>query len=402
MSLAELRSTPAENIPSADELVARARKLAPKLRERALKAERDRHIPRESVDEYLDTGLIHTLRPKRWGGYEHDHEVAFDIAIELGKSTCGSSAWCLNYLADHACMLALFPEEAQHDIWSENPSACIATSAAPTGTITVVPGGYRLSGRWAWCSGLRHSDWIMIGGLAFRAGEDHPDMRLYLVPVSQVKMDDTWYCSGLRASGSITSVIDDVFVPEHRSVSFQALRDACSPGSKVNTNPIYRTPFIAVHSYALLGPALGLARAGYADFVTWTRERYLTYTQLAIAQHVPVQLKIAEIAAQIDAAELLARRALATARKDYAGMTMETRTLLRRDFTYAMRTLRDAMDSLIKIAGSSGLMDGNTAQRCWRDVHAISSHVVMNWDVPAENFGRAEFGLPLNPAYPMF
>ena len=83
-------------------------------------------------------------------------------------------------------------------------------------------------------------------------------------------------------------------------------------------------------------------------------------------------------------------------------MIMETRTLLRRDFTYAMRTLREAMDSLIKISGSSGLMDNNTAQRCWRDVHAISSHVVMNWDVPAENFGRIEFGLGLNPAYPMF
>jgi 3-hydroxy-9,10-secoandrosta-1,3,5(10)-triene-9,17-dione monooxygenase len=402
MSVAELRPTPAENVPSAAELVAHARQLAPKLRERALKAERDRNVPRETIDEYLASGLIHTLQPKRWGGYEHDHEVAFDIAIELGKSTCGSSAWCLNYLADHACMLALFPEEAQHDIWSENPSACIATSAAPTGTVTVVPGGYRLNGRWSWCSGLRHSDWIMIGGLAFRAGEDHPDMRLYLVPVSQVKMDDTWFCSGLRASGSITSVLDDVFVPEHRTVSFQSLRDAVSPGSKVNTNPIYRTPFIAVHSYALLGPALGSARGGYADFVAWTRERYLTYTQLAIAQHVPVQLKVAEIGAQIDAAELLARRALATARKDYVGMTMETRTLLRRDFTYAMRMLRDAMDSLIKIAGASGLMDNNSAQRCWRDVHAISSHVVMNWDVPAENFGRAEFGLPLNPAYPIF
>jgi 3-hydroxy-9,10-secoandrosta-1,3,5(10)-triene-9,17-dione monooxygenase len=366
MSIAELRPAAAPgSVPTAEELVGRARKLAPKLRERALKAERDRQIPLESVEEYIDAGLIHTLRPKRWGGYEHDHEVAFDIAIELGKSTCGSSAWCLNYLADHACMLALFPEEAQHDVWSENKAACIATSAAPTGTVTVVPGGYRLDGRWSWCSGLRHSQWIMIGGLAFRPGEDHPDMRLYIVPVSQLKTDDTWYCAGLRASGSITCIADNVFVPEHRSVSFQNLRDASSPGSKVNPNPIYRTPFIAVHSYALLGPALGLARGGYADFVQWTRERYLTYTQLNIAQHVPVQLKVAEIAAQIDAAELLARRALATARKDYAGVTMETRTLLRRDFTYALRMLRDAMDSLIKISGWSGVMDNNTAQRCF-------------------------------------
>ena len=89
----------------------------------------------ESVEEYIDAGLIHTLQPKRWGGYEHDHEVAFDIAIELGKSTCGSSAWCLNYLADHACILAHFPEEAQHDVWSRDKAACIATSAAPTGKV---------------------------------------------------------------------------------------------------------------------------------------------------------------------------------------------------------------------------------------------------------------------------
>ena len=403
MSLAELRPAAApDKIPTAEELIGRARALAPKLRERAVKAERDRKLPRESVEEYLASGLIHVLRPKRWGGYEHDHEVAFDIAIELGKSTCASSAWVLNYFADHACILSHFPDEAQHDVWSVNQSACIATSAAPTGKVSVASGGYHLNGRWSWCSGLHYSQWIMIGGLIFREGEDHPDMRLFLVPVSQVRMDDTWYCAGLRASGSITAVLDNVFVPEHRTVSFSTLRDACSPGSKLNTNPIYRTPFIAVHTYALLGPALGSARGGYGDFVEWTRQRYLTYTQLNIAQHVPVQLKVAEIAAQIDTAELLARRALTTARKDYTGMSMETRTLLRRDMTYAMHVLRDAMDALIKISGSSGLMDDNSAQRCWRDVHAISSHVVMNWDVPAENFGRAEFGLGNNPSYPMF
>ena len=403
MSLAEVPRTAArDTVPSGQELIDRARALAPKLRERAVRAEQERHIPRESVEEFIDAGLIHTLQPKRWGGYEHDHEVAFNIAIELGRSTCGSSAWCLNYLADHACMLALFPEEAQHDVWSRNKAACIATSAAPTGKVSVEPGGYRLDGRWSWCSGLRHSHWIMIGGLIFREGEDHPDMRLFLVPVSEVKQDDTWYAAGLRGSGSITSVLDGVFVPEHRTVQFSTLREGQSPGSKTNTNPIYRTPFIAVHSYALLGPVLGLARGGYDDFVQWTRQRHLTYTQQSVAQHVPIDIKIAEIAVQIDAAELLARRALATARKDYTGMDIPTRTLLRRDFTYAGRMLRDAVDALIGITGASGMMDSNSAQRCWRDVHAITSHVVMNWDVPAENFGRHEFGIGLNPAYPMF
>src|SRR4029079_18028830 len=181
-----------------------------------------------------------------------------------GRSTCGSSAWCLNYLADHACILSHFPDEAQQHVLRRNPAACIATSAKPTGKVTVASGGYRLDGRWAWCSGLRHSNWIMIGGLIFREGDHHPDMRLFLVPTSEVKQEDTWYCAGLSATGSNTSVLDNVFVPEHGSVSFSTLRDANSPGSKVNTSPIYRTPFIAVHSYALLGPVLGLARGAYA------------------------------------------------------------------------------------------------------------------------------------------
>jgi 3-hydroxy-9,10-secoandrosta-1,3,5(10)-triene-9,17-dione monooxygenase len=402
MSVAETQSAPQAAIPSAADLVARARALAPRLHERAVKTERERNVPLESVREYIDAGLIRTIMPKRWGGYEHDHEVAFDIAIELGRSTCGSSAWCLNYLSDHAGILAHFPEEAQHDVWSRDLDACVATSAAPTGKAEIAPGGYRLNGKWSWCSGLRHSQWIMIGGLIFEEGHDHPDMRLFLVPTTDLKMLDTWFCAGLRGSGSNTSELADVFVPAHRSVSFSTLRDACSPGSQINTNPIYRTPFIAVHTYALLGPAIGLARGAYADFVAWTKQRYLTYTQLSIAQHVPVQIKIAEIAATIDAAELLARRCLATARADYAGMTMETRVLLRRDFAHAMRMVRNAMDDLVKISGSSGLLEDNPVQRCWRDVHAISSHVVMNWDVPAENFGRMEFGLGRNEAYPVF
>jgi len=404
MSAVDARATAVQQdtIPSAEELVRRARALAPMLRERAVEAEHDRNIPFQSVRDYIDAGLVRTIMPKRWGGYEHDHETQFNVAIELGRSTCGSSAWCLNYLTDHAGILAHFPEEAQHDVWGKDVDACIATSAAPTGKAEVARGGYRLSGKWSWCSGLRHSQWIMIGGLVHRDGDPHPDMRLFLVPTTDVRALDTWYCAGLRGSGSNTSELDNVFVPEHRSVSFSTLRDAQSPGSQINTNPIYRTPFIAVHTYALLGPALGLARGAYADFTRWTRQRYLTYTAINVAQHVPVQIRIAEIAAQIDAAELLARRALASARSDYANVTLEQRILLRRDFTYAMKMLRKAMDELIQISGASGLLDENSVQRCWRDVHAISSHVVMNWDVAAENFGRFELGLGRNEAYPVF
>ena len=153
--------------PAAEELVARARALAPRLRERAVQAERDRNIPKQSVEEYIDAGLMRTITPRRWGGYEHDHEVAFDIAIELGRSTCGSSAWCLNYMSDHLGILAHFPEQAQSDVWSDGPDVGIATPAAPTGKAQIASGGYRLDGKWSWCSGITHCQWIMIGGLIF-------------------------------------------------------------------------------------------------------------------------------------------------------------------------------------------------------------------------------------------
>jgi 3-hydroxy-9,10-secoandrosta-1,3,5(10)-triene-9,17-dione monooxygenase len=389
-------------IPSAEELVARARELAPRLRERAVRAERDRNLPPESVQEYIDADMIRTLVPKRWGGCEHDHEVQFDVAIELGRSTCGSSAWVLNYFTDHACIMAHFPEEAQQEVWHAGPNACISTTAAPTGKAEAVSGGYRLNGKWAWSSGVKYAQWVLIGGLVFRDGAHHPDMRLMLVPTSDVTILDTWYCTGLRGTGSNTVQAENLFVPEHRTVSFATLRDAQSPGSQSNTNPIYRTPFIAVHSYALLGPALGVSKGAFEHFVDWTKQRYLTYTTLNIAQHVPVQIKIAEIGAQIDAVETIARKCLATARADYTGMPMETRVLLRRDFCFAMKMLVDAMEALVRISGSSGLLDDNPVQRAWRDVHAIGSHVVMNWDVPAENYGRTLLGLGLNEAYPVY
>ena len=184
--------------------------------------------------------------------------MAFDIAIELGKSTCGSSAWCLNYLSDHACILAHFPEEAQHDVWSRDKAACIATSAAPTGKVSVAPGGYRLDGRWSWCSGLRHSQWIMIGGLVLSRGRG--PSRHAALPRAGVAGEAGRHLVLRRTarSGSNTSVLDNVFVPEHRSVSFSTLRDACSPGSKLNTNP--DLPH-ALHRRAYLCAARSSARA---------------------------------------------------------------------------------------------------------------------------------------------
>jgi len=393
-------SAAAPDRPTPEELVARASALAPKIFERAVNAERDRNISLETVEEFVDAGLLRTLIPKRWGGYEYDFETAFDIGIEIGRSTCGSSAWCLSYLADHAYLLALFPEEAQHELWSRNLDVGIATSFAPTGKTTVVDGGYRLSGEWAWASGIRHSDWIIIGSMIFPEN-GHPDLLLLLVPKTDLTVKDVWHNAGLRASGSNTVVLDDVFVPKHRVVSMGDLREGRAPGAAVNTGAIYSVPIIAASSYALLGPQIGIASGAYERWIAWNKNRVAKYTQAQVARQVTTQIRIAEVAAEIDTASLLVRRSLEVVRTK-PKLEISDRVRNRRDFCYSSRVLVSAVDKLMQISGASGLFDTNPMQRAWRDVHTISCHVVMNFEAAAENFGRLELGQGLNEHDPLF
>jgi 3-hydroxy-9,10-secoandrosta-1,3,5(10)-triene-9,17-dione monooxygenase len=395
-----LAEAPADAIPTRDELVARARALQPDFMARAVQAERDRHVPRENVEAFTAAGLVRTLIPRKFGGYELGFEAALDVGIELGRSTCGSSAWCLSYLADHAYLLALFPEQAQRELWSENLDVGIATSFAPTGKVEIVEGGYRLSGKWAWASGIGHSDWIIIGGMVFPEGGD-PDLLLFLVPKSDITVHDDWFNVGLRASGSATTELDGIFVPPHRTCSMAALREGQSPGAAIHANRDYHLPLIAISSYALLGPAIGLARGAYENWRDWTRTRVGRYTQSQLAHQNTVQIRLAETAAKIDAAELLVRRAVSVA-TETTPVTLDRRVLNRRDFAFAVRMLVEAVDGLMQISGASGLFDTNPIQRVWRDVRAISCHVMMNFDAAGENFGRLEFGVGINERDPFF
>ena len=184
MSVAESLSSAAPNIPTGEELVARARALAPRLRERAVACERDRNIPRESVEEYIDAGLMRTIMPKRWGGYEHDHEVAFDIAIELGKLDLRLVGLVPELSQRPRRHPGAFPRRGAARRLEQQPATPASPPrprppARPRSRPAAI--GSTASGRGA--SGIRHSQWIMIGGLVHREHEHHPDMRLFLVPV---------------------------------------------------------------------------------------------------------------------------------------------------------------------------------------------------------------------------
>ena len=394
----------AESVPTRPELVARARGLFGLIRDSAQDAERERHLPDAWVAAYTDAGLLRTLVPRRFGGYELSFSDALDAGIEIGRAD-GSAGWVFTYYTDHNYLVALWPDQGQQDVWRDGPDTRVATSFVPHGTVQRADGGYRLSGRWPWCSGARHSDWIILGGLVFpedgEGAAGHPHLRLFLVPRSDFTVHDVWENAGLAATGSDDVSVEDRFVPEHRTVDMALLREGHGPGTEGNPNPVYAAPIIAVASYALLAPALGAARGGLESWLEAARAKVHSYTGEQISASAPIQIRLSHVAAQIDAAELLVRRCLAEV-EGPGTVSLDTRVRNRRDWTMAIRMLVAAMDELIQVAGASGMLLRSPIQRAWRDVHTISAHVTMNFEAAGENYGRMALGLPLNPRDPFF
>jgi alkylation response protein AidB-like acyl-CoA dehydrogenase len=150
--------------PEALELIERARAMAPRLAERARAAEDAGLVQAETIAEMQEAGFFKVLQPKRWGGYEMDPRVFYSVQMALAEG-CMATAWIYGVVGVHNWQLPLFPEQAQIDVWGEDPTTLTASTYMPVGKADPVEGGYKFSGRWSWSSGVEHCKWILLGGL---------------------------------------------------------------------------------------------------------------------------------------------------------------------------------------------------------------------------------------------
>jgi 3-hydroxy-9,10-secoandrosta-1,3,5(10)-triene-9,17-dione monooxygenase len=377
------------------EALERAREMVPRLKARAAQAERLRRIPDETVKELHDTGLMRALQPRRVGGSEMDWVGMIDVSSELARG-CGSTAWNWANWSVHHWMLALWPRQCQDEIWGADPGVLIASSLVfPAGKATRVDGGYRLSGRWPFSSGIDGSAWDMVGGII--AGEP-PEYRLFAIPSTDYRVIDNWHVIGLRGTGSKDVEAKDVFVPEYRTVAVDSTKGgATHPGAAANPGPIYRVPFVAGLSHMLTGIPLGIAQGAYDTFVEGLRGRVSRYSGKSLADLTAVQMRVAEAGACLDAARALLRRdcleAQAIAERGEAPDLL-LKTAWRRNGAFAAQLAERAMDVVFKASGGTALFDEHTAQRSFRDFHAANAHISMVWDAQAATYGRVALGLP--------
>jgi 3-hydroxy-9,10-secoandrosta-1,3,5(10)-triene-9,17-dione monooxygenase len=375
-------------------LLQKARTLAPTLQQRAAATNQARHIPNETIQEFWDAGLWYLLKPKRFGGPELRPDVAFEVAGELARGD-GSAAWIWAVFTIHDLLVALWPEEFQHEYWAKNTLS--ASSFAPTGKAVPADGGYRITGKWTFCSGVDNADWLLLGTFFGppSGGSPIPDIRYVMIPQREAKVIDDWFVFGLRGTGSKSVVIDDLFVPNHRILGLADMIQGTTPGSHIHDSALYKAPVWSIIPFTISSPAAGIARGGLDAFVEEMKSREGSYDHSPLAKKPGIQLAVAEASAMIDAAELLYRRSFSeTIDKILAGepLSIQHRARSRRDQGFSVVLAKQAAEKLFTATAGRGLYEGNHVQRAYADLHALQGHIVAGWEMPAYSYGQVALG----------
>jgi 3-hydroxy-9,10-secoandrosta-1,3,5(10)-triene-9,17-dione monooxygenase len=394
------------SIPGEEELIARARDMAPKLAERALDCERQRRIPDESIRELKQAGFFRILQPRAFGGYELDFSTYVKVAIELGRG-CASTAWVYENNAMHQLILGLFPEQTQREIWATGDPALDARIASTgwspkNGSARPVDDGYVLDGHWEFASGSFNCDLDLILAPVEREGAGPaPEMRLFLLDraAGEYEILDTWHSMGLKGTASNDIVVRDQFVAEHRTLAWADANRTPEDGVKVQGSCIHDSTWYRVPVWDWMGWTITPALVGAAHgALESTAARFETRTNLLgerLADTQSVQLRLADVAARLDAAETLLLRDVAQTAAAYGSgkaPTVLERSTWRRNQAFSARLLLEAVESLLYRGGAHGIRDGDPVQRAYRDIGAGVTHVGSDWDVWGRIYGRALLG----------
>jgi 3-hydroxy-9,10-secoandrosta-1,3,5(10)-triene-9,17-dione monooxygenase len=383
--------------PRFEELQARAEALVPTLRERAPRAEQIRRLPDETIADLHASGLFRMLQPARVGGSELPYRALFELTAVIGQG-CGSTAWVLGNLAAHHWLLGMWHPEAQEEIWGQSPDSLISSALAfARGRARSVEGGYRLSGRWPFSSGIDPSSWNIFGAIVSDEETGQSEARMFLVPASDYTIIDTWQVIGLAGTGSNDVEVTDIFVPAYRTLSTERIRGGPNRGSELNPGTLYTLPAVSLFAFAVAGVSLGIARGAIRHFAETTRTRRSAYTGRSLADFTNIQVHLAEAAALADAAEAVVLRDCDEAtRITEAGVvpSIEQRARYRRNGAFAATLCTKGVDLLFAATGGNAIYEMNPIQRAFRDVHAANAHYMLNWDINGAVYGRVALGLP--------
>lgn len=378
------------------DLVSEARNLVPLLRAQAAETERLGHLTEASAGALRDAGFLNLQAPRDVGGHAAGIRTALQVYAELARG-CGSSSWVAMILSGGAYLVSLLGERARAEVWGTDPRAAICVSLAPSGASRRVEGGLVASARCQPLSGINQAGWALVH--VPECDQDGNIVRpvLVLVPLSAGSAEQTWHVAGMSGTASNTLVLDEVFVPSHRVLSFPKVISggyaAEHPGEDLAVGTIMS--FLIVTT---VGPVIGMADAALEHTLEiLAKGKSIGASSYRNAIDSPsVQFNVADAASRIDTARLHCFRAVDDVEQGIrlgVQLDLATRGRIRMDVGTAARNAREAIDLLLNVGGARGFALVNPVQRIWRDVETATRHPMLSTDLGREIYARSLLGI---------
>jgi indole-3-acetate monooxygenase len=374
------------NVAQLDALTERASKLA---RDLAATTERERALPQALLDELHATGLMRAGVPAALGALEASPATTLGGAETIARGDA-SAGWCVSIAATSSLLSAYLPEEGTAEIFAD-PRIVAAGVWAPRGTAAIVEGGVRVSGRWPFCSGISHSQWLFAGCVLDdqQAGTAGPLLRVVALPTAELEILDTWHTSGLRGTGSHDALADELFVPAHHILSL------VDSGPRVNA-PLYRFPIFGFFALSIAAAALGNARGAIDELIELAGAKTGQGSSRTLAERPATQAAVSEAEAALRAARAFYYEAIeeawnAAQRDGPIGESL--RVGLRLAATHAVRSSAEVARSMYDLGGGTAIYEDSPLQRRFRDAYAATAHFQVNpaiWELT----GRVLLGVP--------
>lgn len=370
-------------------LVDRAEQMTARLLERGAAAETAGRLSEQTISEVVDAGLMRATVPRRFGGLEVDYRHVPAIQRALGHG-CLATAWTIGINIQHNFQLGFYPFEAQQEVWDRGPDTFAPGYIVPGGTALPVPGGYRLKGHWRYGSGFPHGHWILLSAFEIVNGEQGP-LRRFILPVADCQAKNNWHISGLAATGTWDCLLDDVFVPSHRSMLASGMMDGTAPGIAANPGPLWRIALIPFYYPNMAAMMLGAAEGVHRLVCEQTRKRVFSYGGAHAADLAYVRSNLGRHTVTLEAAAAMLQTQIARVESasQHSGLgSAQDRFPIRPACTWAVKQARSVVNELCDQAGTSSFLLSSPLQRFQREINVLSSHAFYEFDRQLTAYGQ--------------
>ena len=352
--------------------------LVPRLRERIAETEQTRHLPDATIAEADEAGIFSLLLPKSLGGPGGDVKDFIQLVRTLARGHL-SAAWTIAFLVEHNYMLARYPAGAQDEVFRDGRAAMMSGVINPPGKAVPVDGGYLVSGKWGYATAVMHADWVQ--GNAIVEGSD--EVILFLLPRSEVDVEDTWFMSGMQGTGSHHIQIDAKFVPTHRAPDFGHWASRVNPGS-FHPEALYHSALLDLLGFMYPAMAVGAAEVMLEEYRERIEKRRQPFSDKTSAEHVAGRIRYARAFAAFRTAEATlmytAEQTIQANAETHGDLSPETRAGFKLTLMNVLRMAWESIELGMRGSGTSIFKASSPTQFYIRDMEVLLSHQTIDED----------------------